>query len=63
MADVKQAGLPRTPELASFSPFLKPVIVASKPGLASPYCRVLSFAVTTSTACVTCSVPSANVKL
>ena len=64
MAALLQLAVPVTPEVARFSPFLKPLMVASKAGLASPYWRDLSSAVTVSTAFVTCSVPGAkNVKL
>ena len=52
VAVVVQVGLPVTPEVARVSPFLKPLIVASKAGLAAPYSRLLSLAVTVRVALV-----------
>ena len=53
MAVVVQLAEPVTSDVPSVSPFLKPVMVASSAGLAIPYCRVMSFAVTLRLAGVT----------
>ena len=52
-----QLGEPLTPEVASVSPFTKPLSVAVKAGFASPYSRFASRAVTVRCAGVTVSAP------
>ena len=56
-------GEPVTPLVANISPFLKPLKLAVKAGLASPYSRDASSAVTVRVALVTVSCPLAKLKL
>ncbi len=53
IAPDEQAAEPATPDVASVSPFTKPVMVAVKSGLSWPYSRVAGSAVTVRVAGVT----------
>src|SRR2546425_10392419 len=57
VAALEQLALPVTPEVASVSPFLNPLSVARKLGLASPYSRLALGAVTVRCAFVIVSWP------
>src|SRR2546426_687629 len=57
VAVVVQLALPVTPEVPNVSPFLKPLSVAVKVGLAAPYARFLSSAVTVKCALVIVNCP------